>query len=290
MANTGNEQHYQQIGGDRDNGHGPQRFTLLVMVLIATTGYVAVNHPQNPPVPTEMTGFMWSHSTFPGGETSVMAALQHLQDNQTVLVSTLTTELETMNQRLKDVGNKLDTANEDLHILHSDSATTNDQLQNQTEQISTKLDTIIGNLSALNGTANAVANAHEASSSVLQGCESDSTHLVYKGYVYRTRDHADLHGRSHGCEDNYDHLPDGYEVVPHSDDLVTHVVATRPWDTDLIVFEDGSRYRTTNCCGPAGQQDGSSGGLNQNGDEYAVNGCYTRILVRRPCALAVHVV
>jgi len=63
-------------------------------------------------------------------------------------------------------------------------------------------------------------------------CVATDTQLVYNGFLYRTLQPAVIEGESRVdvSEQVWSSVPEGYEVVPDSDDIGTNVIAPHYWD------------------------------------------------------------
>lgn len=65
--------------------------------------------------------------------------------------------------------------------------------------------------------------------------------------LYRTLDGVSINSKVIGCQADYLQIPEGYELAPPLEDILTHVVAEHSWGTDKVVLSDMSAYCTTLC-------------------------------------------
>jgi hypothetical protein len=117
------------------------------------------------------------------------------------------------------------------------------------------------------------------------------TSMVLMSYEYRTLDGTSPTSTSIGCQScvcpqcancflSYMALPAGGWVLSPDDAAAVAVATAYPWGTDSLVFANGNSIHGPSRTGWQGVQAGS-GKLLQSGNQYAVNGCDRRILIRR---------
>ena len=120
--------------------------------------------------------------------------------------------------------------------------------------------------------------------SLLVASAGAATVVAYRGYEYRVLDGTAPTAPfdfANGCQNYYLALPAGvWSLAEDNADAVAVTAADQyDWGTSCMVFANGrSVWRNS------GGTCRSSGALSQAGNRYKVTRCYSRILLRRPCA------
>lgn len=97
----------------------------------------------------------------------------------------------------------------------------------------------------------------------------------YGGAFYRTLAGANINSRSIGCESGWRAMPAGCSIAPNS--MCAHFGSRYPWSTHVIVCQSQS-YGTQTY--QTGRRWSSSKYWSRSGNNYKVNGCSLRLLLR----------
>ena len=76
----------------------------------------------------------------------------------------------------------------------------------------------------------------------LSGCPSYAVH--YNGMCYASMDQTNADSTDHSCQTEFITMPEGWQLVPFSTQVLQSVVQQHHFGTDVVVFANGAGYRT----------------------------------------------
>ena len=118
----------------------------------------------------------------------------------------------------------------------------------------------------------------------VEACESWAT--AHEGYCYGVIDQTPFSDMGEACQSGSYKLPEGYSLVPFSQDIQNHVASRFKFGTWRVVYSNGETWATGDS-GSCGRCNCGNCNINNNlvteGDRFAVRTCHqwSRVFVRR---------
>lgn len=107
------------------------------------------------------------------------------------------------------------------------------------------------------------------------------SNVEWGNHKYAVMDGTSPDESSAGCQREYLPMPEGWELVPYSDDVDQNVIRTHVWGTHVVVFSNGEGYGAKNYSPGRWVYDGKNMLLEENG-QYKPRYCHLRILIQAP--------
>lgn len=105
--------------------------------------------------------------------------------------------------------------------------------------------------------------------------------VEWGNHKYAVMDGTNPDDSNAGCQREYLPMPEGWELVPYSDDVDQNVIRTHVWGTHVVVFSNGEGYGAKNYSPGRWVYDGKNMLLEENG-QYKPRYCHLRILIQAP--------
>merc|ERR1712098_536525 len=105
--------------------------------------------------------------------------------------------------------------------------------------------------------------------------------VEWGNHKYAVMDGTNPDESSAGCQRDYLPMPEGWSLVPYSNDVDVNVVRTHVWGTHVVVFSNGEGYGAKNSSPGRWLYDGKNMLLEENG-QYKPRYCHLRILIQAP--------